>query len=122
MGAIMAGLPEGFTIDQPHSPSSGGGLPPGFTIDAPAAAPSVGTDIVKSGGVGLGKGMIDFAGLRGDAANLLTKGSKAAGDYIGGMFGAEPSPDFPQHSALDYLTSGGIQKAIESKTGEFYKP
>lgn len=31
----MAGLPEGFTIDQPQA---GGGLPEGFSIDQPAAA------------------------------------------------------------------------------------
>jgi hypothetical protein len=82
-------------------------------------APSVGADVAKSGAVGLGKGMINFAGTPGDASNLLAKGSKAAGDYIGGMFGAAPSPE-PTGPLLP--TSGGIQKEIEKHTGEFYKP
>ena len=96
--------------------------PPGLTPvegDPFAAAPSVGADVIKSGGTGLAKGLIAAVGLPGDAANMLTKGSKAAGDYIGSMFGQGPSPE-PTGPILP--TSGGIQKAIESKTGDFYQP
>src|SRR5882762_6410797 len=40
MGAVMAGLPEGFTIDQP----------PAFTIDAPGAnLPDVGPPAIGAG-------------------------------------------------------------------------
>jgi hypothetical protein len=84
--------------------------------------PSVAADVAKSGGIGLAKGVIAGLGAPGDLSNLLAKGSKIAGDYIGGKLGFEPSPELPQHSALDYLTSPGIQSAVESKTGEFYKP
>lgn len=43
----MAGLPEGFTIDQPQK--SENGLPPGFTIDAPADMPDVGPPAITAG-------------------------------------------------------------------------
>jgi hypothetical protein len=76
-------------------------------------------DVAKSAGTGLGKGLIDFAGLPGDAANLLTQGSKAAGDYIGGLFGQGPSPE-PTGPILP--TSGGIQSTIEKATGKFHEP
>lgn len=87
-----------------------------------AAQPSTAEDVAKSGGIGVAKGTIGLAGMPADLGGLLAKGSKAAGDYIGGKLGFEPSPDLPQKSALDYLTSSGIQKAVESQTGEFYKP
>jgi hypothetical protein len=92
--------------------------------DLPAAPweseePSVGADIAKSAGVGAAKGLINASGTLGDTANLLTKGSKIAGDYIGGLFGAAPSPE-PKYSMLP--TSGAIQNAIEQQTGKFYEP
>jgi hypothetical protein len=91
--------------------------------DAPWATSSettgVGADVAKSAGVGVGKGLIDFAGTAGDASNLLAKGSKIAGDYIGGLMGFEPSPEL--HAPI-FPTSAGIQKAVESKTGQFYEP
>jgi hypothetical protein len=81
--------------------------------------PSTTEDVAKSAGIGLAKGAIGMAGAPGDLSNLLAKGSKAAGDYVGGMFGAAPSPE-PTGPLLP--TSGGIQKAVESQTGDFYKP
>lgn len=105
--------------DLPDAPWASGGhdLP-----DAPwssAPAPSTGADVAKSGAVGVGKGMIDFAGMPGDAANLLTKGSKVASDFIADKLGIDKGPE-PAAPVLP--TSGGIQKAVESKTGEFYEP
>lgn len=83
------------------------------------ASVSTGEDVLRSGGIGLAKGAIAGLGTPGDAANLLARGSKIAGDYIGGMLGSEPSP--PLAPPL-LPTSGGIQKAVEGQTGEFYKP
>lgn len=81
--------------------------------------PSTAEDVAKSAGTGLAKGIIAGAGATGDLANLLAKGSKIAGDYIGGKLGFEPSPDI----APPVLpTSSGIQSAVESQTGDFYKP
>src|SRR5216683_3899614 len=91
---------------------------PGQKLDA-TAAPSMGTDIVKSGGTGLAKGLIGGAGFAGDAANLLAKGSKAATDYLADSFGFDKGPE-PAGPVLP--TSGGIQKVIENQTGEFYQP
>jgi len=88
----------------------------------PKAPVSTAEDVAKSAGIGLAKGVIAGLGTPGDLSNLLAKGSKVAGDYIAGKLGFEPSPDLPQHSALDYLTSSGIQKAVEGQTGDFYKP
>jgi hypothetical protein len=48
----MAGLPEGFTIDQPQAGDTGvsPGLPPGFTIDEPGAnLPDVGPPAINLG-------------------------------------------------------------------------
>lgn len=48
MGAVMAGLPEGFTIDQ--APAQASNLPEGFTIDAPGAnLPDVGAPALSWG-------------------------------------------------------------------------
>jgi hypothetical protein len=116
----VSDLPPGFEIDPPAGGSGGApGLPPGFEVDQPTPQPSMGADVAKSVGVGAGKGLIDFAGTAGDAANLLTKGSKMASDYLANTFGFDKGPE-PTGPLLP--TSGGIQKAIESKTGEFYQP
>ena len=84
-----------------------------------AAQPSTAEDVAKSGGIGLAKGGINLAGMSGDLANLLALGSKKAGDYIGEKLGAGPSPEV---AAPVLPTSEGIKKAVEEKTGEFYKP
>ena len=76
-------------------------------------------DVAKSAGIGLAKGAIGGLGTPGDLANLLAKGSKVAGDYIGGFFGAEPSPEVGKPIIP---TSETIQKGVESQTGKFYEP
>ena len=81
--------------------------------------PSMAEDVAKSGGIGLAKGAIGLAGGPGDISNLLAIGSKKAGDYIGDKLGFGSSPEV----ATPVLpTSGGIQKAVEGQTGEFYEP
>lgn len=46
----MAGLPQGFTIDQPQEAQRVAPLPPGFTIDAPGAnLPDVGPPAIGAG-------------------------------------------------------------------------
>ena len=83
--------------------------------------PSVAADVAKSGGVGLAKGLIAGVGTPGDVSDLLARGSKVAGDYIGGKLGFEPSPE---HLAPPMLIRQAtlIQKGIETQTGDFYKP
>jgi hypothetical protein len=85
-------------------------------FDAPNV--STGTDIAKSAGVGLGQGMIDFAGLPATGANLLNKGVNAATNYITGKFGM-PATEAPQ---IQHLTPQGIQKGVEKLIGKFYEP
>src|SRR4029077_2337730 len=49
----------------------------------------------------------------------LAKGSKVASDFITDQFGLDKGPDV---APAVLPTSGGIQKAGESKTGAFYEP
>lgn len=81
--------------------------------------PSVAADVAKSGGVGLAKGAIAGIGAPGDLSDLLSEGSKAAADYIGGKLGLEKSPEL---GPAVLPTSGDIQHGVEGVTGEFYKP
>lgn len=51
----MAGLPEGYTIDQP---ASGGNLPPGYTIDSPGSSlPDIGPAPITAGAQEFSPGM-----------------------------------------------------------------
>ena len=71
----MSELPPGFVIDQPAA-----GLPPGFVLDS---GPSMGEDIAKSVGAGLGNAAIGTLGMVGDARSLLSAGVDAAGSKLG---------------------------------------
>jgi hypothetical protein len=102
-------------VPQGAAPSGGGGM----FDDLVPQGPSVGGDIAKSAGSGLARGLIGGAGFAGDAANALAKGSKVASDFITDQFGLDKGPE-PAPPVLP--TSGGIQKAVESKTGAFYEP
>jgi hypothetical protein len=82
-------------------------------------APSTVEDVAKSGGIGLAKGAIGLAGAPGDISNLLAKGSQHATNFIADKLGIDPGP---QAGGPVLPTSGGIQKAVESQTGEFYEP
>lgn len=78
---------------------------PAFDPSKPfeAASPDTGSSIggvAKSLGVGLAQGAIGLAGIPADLAHLYAPNQN------------DPNP----------LGSEGIQKAIESKTGDFYKP
>jgi hypothetical protein len=81
--------------------------------------PPVGEDILKSAAIGVPKGIITGAGMPGDLSNSLASMSKKAGDYIGGMFGAEPSPPIGPPSLP---TSDIIRKGVEQATGPLYEP
>lgn len=83
------------------------------------AQDGVGTDVLKSGAAGLAKGAIGLAGLPGDAANLLTRGSQVASDYIANKLGFDKGPE-PTGPLLP--TSTGIQKGVEGVAGDFHKP
>lgn len=87
------------------------------------AAPSVVEDVAKSGGIGLAKGTVGLAGLPGDAKTLIGSGLS----YLESKIGRDPEAIKKSDAAMQaapsiFPTSGGIQSAIESKTGEFYKP
>jgi hypothetical protein len=100
---------------------------------------SASADVAKSGGIGLAKGVIGLAGFPGDMSNLLAQGSQYASNFIADKTGLDRGPQIGEGpktlSGLitgeqpkatwsgNFLpTSGGIQNAIESQTGEFYKP
>lgn len=114
-------------------------FPDGMTDEAISAAikthladqPSTAMDIAKSGGVGLGKGLIHGVGAAGDVRGLADRGA----DYLADKAGI--SPDTVQ-SVKDVVSRGlkmtplaplaqgpsseDIQKKIEDVTGEFHKP
>lgn len=97
----MSDLPPGFVLDQPAAPVAApqaAGLPAGFVLDN--AGGSSASGVAKSLGTGLAQGVIGLAGLPADLAHLYA----------------------PDKSDANPLGSEGIQKAIEAKTGEFYKP
>ncbi len=105
---------------QPAPADNGGFDPAKFAAFKPAeAAPSTLMDTAKSAGVNVAHGLIDAAGFPGDASNFLAKGSKIASDYIAESLGFDKGPE-ARGAVLP--TSGGIQKAVEGATGEFYKP
>lgn len=93
---------------------------------------STAADVAKSGGVGVAKGGIAMLGGAGDVRELLSKGT----DYAGKKLGVDPEKvagfkktvgDAAQYTTAgrivaDAPTSGKIQKAIESQTGDFYEP
>lgn len=103
---------------------------------AAAAAPDMGSDVLKSGAVGVGKGLIGLAGLPADAASLLNRGIgagegllnrgvTAAGNYIGGKLGLDPATVENVTSALPGVGKFGsadLQRRVEQITGPFYEP
>jgi len=107
----VSDLPPGFVVDQPTANT---GLPPGFVVDQPSYA----GDIAKGAGIGLARGAIGLAGIPGDIQNLATRGLAALADKVG----AEHPPIDEMLAANYFPSSDRIQKAIESKTGQFYQP
>src|SRR4051812_29953129 len=104
-------------------------FPDGMNDDQISAAiksniPSVGGDVAKSAGVGLGKGAIGLAGFVGDMSNLGAKGIETASNYVSDKLGVEPYKRPAGPSLLDNVpTSASIQKGIEDNvTGKFYQP
>lgn len=94
--------------------------------DAPwaaADAPSVTGDVLKSGGIGLVKGVIGTAGLPGDASELMAKavnaGSKALGYEIPQEAVSKVAKFLP---LLGTPTSQQLRGATESMTGPLYEP
>lgn len=74
-------------------------------------------DLVKSAGVGLGRGVIGLAGLPGDVREIVGAGVKAAGRAIG------LEPGDPSAAPNIIPTSQGVTRAVEENvTGKFYKP
>lgn len=84
------------------------------------------TDVAKSAGVGLGKGLIGIGGMVGDLTSLGAKGLEVADQYISGKLGIEPyKPKMDRSQSIFNKLPGAadIQKAVEENvTGEFYKP
>src|SRR5262245_24162455 len=87
--------------------------------------PKVGTgeDIAKSGAIGVVKGGIGLAGMGGDIGNLVAAGAEKLGlpEDLRRGFGAYARTN-PLLSPFTGPGSQDTQKAIESYTGQFYKP
>jgi DNA-binding GntR family transcriptional regulator len=85
----------------------------------PDKPPNTAEDVAKSAGIGVAKGTLGLAGLPGDMANLLAKGSQAATNFIAEKTGLDPGP---QAGETMLPTSASLQKNVEGVTGDFYKP
>jgi hypothetical protein len=89
-------------------------------------------DVGKSAGIGVARGTISLAGAIGDLSDLGAKGLKVASEYIDDKLGIEPyhrpekgvSPTLDAIGAVVNKIPGNadITKAVEDRTGEFYKP
>jgi hypothetical protein len=102
--------PDGRTF-QVDGPNIAGAMELVKNIPAATPEPDMLPDVAKSAGIGLAKGAIGLAGLPGDALNLGTKGV----DYLAGT-------NYNEQLGQSIPGSERIQKAVESRTGEFYKP
>ncbi len=89
-------------------------------IKVRSSAPSVDVaDVAKSAGIGAAKGAIGLAGLPGDLAEYGARGIDRATRYVGEKLGVDVAP---REDRPPTYGSADIQKAVEGKTGEFYKP
>lgn len=92
----------------------------------PDTTPSTAMDVLKSAGVGVGKGAIGLMGLFGDASNLGAAGIEKASNYVSDKLGIErykPPMDRSQSILNKIPTSADIQGAIENNvTRKFYEP
>lgn len=93
-----------------------------ITAAIKANTPSTFGDVAKSAGIGLAKGAIGVAGMLGDASHII-------GD-LRDRYIANPASrllglkevDLSRRDPASVIGSEAIQRAIESQTGEFYKP
>lgn len=84
--------------------------------DALAIAKDTGKSILSEGA----RGALMIPGFAGDMSDLLARGSKAAGDYIGGKMGLSPSAALSENNILP--TTKDLQSDVEKITGPFYQP
>ena len=109
-------VPEGYQLDQTAANSP----PAGFILDQP----SVVSDVAKSAGAGVLRGIIRGAGAPGDVASaVLPQGPSFNERFAGeptGAYGTIVSALEKARSALELPTSAGIQKAVEGVTGPLY--
>lgn len=81
------------------------------------------TDVAKSAGVGLGKGVIGLGGMIGDLSNLGAKGIEAATNFVSDKLGVERYQRPEKPSILENIpTSESLTRNVESVTGKFYEP
>lgn len=100
-----------------------------FDAPKPGAA-DVAADVAKSGGIGVVKGAINFAGLPGDVASLIDAGSQHAVSFVLGKLGV--APEKIEKLIADYRTlnaqtdpsikSKDIRAGLEGLTGPLYEP
>lgn len=85
-------------------------------------AESLGADLAKSAGVGIGKGLIGLGGMGGDVRELITKGTGALGISPEATKKAIASAPIFGPALAIAPTSADIRGKVEGVTGEFYKP
>ena len=116
-------------------PNNQSALPPGFVLDHPQGGnvfdqfnspQGTASDIAKSGGIGVLKGIIGLAGLPGEAGNIGAQGIDAATRFVQRQLGLpESAPYDPNQPTLTGHHLPGvtsIQSHIENLTGPLYEP
>lgn len=98
------------------------------TTSEPAKQPEmtggeIAADVGKSAGIGAVKGGIGILGMLGDATDLGAKGIEGASNFISDKLGIDRYQRPEKPSILEKIpTSESIQRGVEKRTGEFYKP
>lgn len=108
-----------YEIDAPDQATALSAFQKSQPAQAAAESPSVMADVAKSGGVGVGRGLIGLAGLPSDAAALLSTG---VDKYLANPINRALGLNETDRSGPGLLGSQSIQKGVESVTGDFYKP
>lgn len=86
------------------------------------AAPSMAADVAKSGGIGLAKGLIQGAGLPGDAPGMIESAINAGNKKMVEMGVPGAVPRNATQFANPLPGAESIQHKVESVTGKFYEP
>ena len=113
----QSALPPGYVLDQPK----GGNV---FDQFDPKGADA--SDIAKSGGIGVLKGIIGLAGSPSDLGNVGAQGIDAATRFVERKLGlpefAAYDPNQPTLTGYRLPGAADIQSGVEQATGPLYQP